>query len=101
MMDSTWPWQLPKLSDTDFSMNLTSVDFDPWNMIPNASPPPPPSVAAFPAPLQFDSSFLFGVATAPAHVEDELNDAWLPFCQEPGHCHAWLSTPKAEERLRF
>lgn len=101
MMDSSWPWQIPKLSNTDFSVNLTSVDFDPWDMIPDASPPPPPSVAAFPAPLQFGSSFLFGVATAPAHVEDELNDAWLPFCQEPGNCHAWLSTPKAEERLRF
>jgi hypothetical protein len=101
MMDSSWPWQLPKLSHTDFSVNFTSVDFDPWDMIPDASPPPPPSTAAFPAPLHFDSSFLFGVATAPAHVEDELNDAWLPFCQEPGHCHAWLSTPKAEQRLRF
>eukprot|EP00967_Tisochrysis_lutea_P039869 scaffold47821_cov29-Tisochrysis_lutea.AAC.2 len=83
------------------AVNTSAINFDPWNIIPDASPPPPPSVAAFPAPLTFDRSFLFGVATAPAHVEDQLSDAWLPFCKEPGNCHAWLTTPKADERLRF
>lgn len=26
--------------------------------------------------------FFFGLATAPAHVEDKLNDAWLQFAEE-------------------
>ncbi|KAE8731022.1 Beta-glucosidase-like SFR2 [Hibiscus syriacus] len=30
--------------------------------------------------------FLFGLATAPAHVEDRLNDAWLQFAEE-NPCH--------------
>mmetsp|Transcript_20058 Transcript_20058/g.67851 ORF Transcript_20058/g.67851 Transcript_20058/m.67851 type:complete len:667 (-) Transcript_20058:119-2119(-) len=71
-------------------------------------PPPPPSAAAYPSKLRFDRSFLFGVATAPAHVEDNLHDAWLPFCNttelHPNgrpHCHAWRTTPRAAERLRF
>ncbi|KAF6156611.1 hypothetical protein GIB67_014590 [Kingdonia uniflora] len=29
-----------------------------------------------------ESSFFFGLATAPAHVEDKLNDAWLQFAEE-------------------
>jgi len=98
MSSNGWPWSL---QNSQPSLNASAIDFDPWNIIPDASPPPPPSVAAFPAPLTFDRSFLFGVATAPAHVEDELDDAWLPFCKEPGNCHAWLTTPKASERLRF
>lgn len=28
-----------------------------------------------------EESFFFGLATAPAHVEDRLNDAWLQFAQ--------------------
>ncbi|GAB4842969.1 Beta-glucosidase-like sfr2, chloroplastic [Ancistrocladus abbreviatus] len=39
-----------------------------------------------------ENEFFFGLATAPAHVEDRLNDAWLQFAeekpcekQEPGH----------------
>lgn len=28
------------------------------------------------------SKFFFGLATAPAHVEDKLNDAWLQFAEE-------------------
>ncbi len=63
--------------------------------------PPPPPFAAYPQPLAFSPEFLFGVATAPAHVEDQLDDAWLAFCREPHHCHAWDTTPKHEERLRF
>lgn len=74
----------------------------------SSPPPPPPSAAAYPSALSFDRSFLFGVATAPAHVEDNLHDAWLPFCNttelHPNgrpHCHAWRTTPRAAERLRF
>lgn len=29
-----------------------------------------------------DRGFFFGLATAPAHVEDRLNDAWLQFAEE-------------------
>ncbi|XP_040990951.1 beta-glucosidase-like SFR2, chloroplastic isoform X1 [Juglans microcarpa x Juglans regia] len=29
-----------------------------------------------------DGKFFFGLATAPAHVEDKLNDAWLQFAEE-------------------
>lgn len=29
-----------------------------------------------------ESKFFFGLATAPAHVEDKLNDAWLQFAEE-------------------
>lgn len=29
-----------------------------------------------------ESEFFFGLATAPAHVEDRLNDAWLQFAEE-------------------
>ncbi|XP_076931265.1 beta-glucosidase-like SFR2, chloroplastic [Bidens hawaiensis] len=29
--------------------------------------------------------FFFGLATAPAHVEDRLNDAWLQFAQDDKH----------------
>jgi hypothetical protein len=30
-----------------------------------------------------DKDFFFGLATAPAHVEDDLNDSWLEFAK--GH----------------
>lgn len=29
-----------------------------------------------------EDEFFFGLATAPAHVEDRLNDAWLQFAEE-------------------
>lgn len=32
--------------------------------------------------LKDEDSFFFGLATAPAHVEDRLNDAWLQFAEE-------------------
>ncbi|XP_068663742.1 beta-glucosidase-like SFR2, chloroplastic [Aristolochia californica] len=33
-------------------------------------------------PNEDEDQFFFGLATAPAHVEDELNDAWLQFAEE-------------------
>ncbi|MBA0829730.1 hypothetical protein Goarm_014313 [Gossypium armourianum] len=33
-----------------------------------------------------EDGFFFGLATAPAHVEDKLNDAWLQFAEE-NPCH--------------
>ncbi|EXB94370.1 Beta-glucosidase-like protein [Morus notabilis] len=32
-----------------------------------------------------ENEFFFGLATAPAHVEDRLNDAWLEFAEENPH----------------
>ncbi|ONI27935.1 hypothetical protein PRUPE_1G112100 [Prunus persica] len=31
---------------------------------------------------EWEDEFFFGLATAPAHVEDRLNDAWLQFAEE-------------------
>lgn len=44
--------------------------------------------------------FAFGLATAPAHSEDQLNDPWLSFAKSGGVA-AWKNTPRADERLRF
>lgn len=32
--------------------------------------------------VEGEREFFFGLATAPAHVEDRLNDAWLQFAEE-------------------
>ncbi|CAI5457417.1 unnamed protein product [Closterium sp. Yama58-4] len=52
--------------------------------------------------------FFFGLATAPAHVEDQLDDAWLRFARrgsnekhDRGPVRAWHNVPKPEQRLRF
>lgn len=47
-----------------------------------------------------DIPFVFGLATAPAHSEDQLNDAWLDFAQRGGVA-AWKNTENPEQRLRF
>ncbi|KAL8481251.1 hypothetical protein ACS0TY_027685 [Phlomoides rotata] len=39
-----------------------------------------------------EEGFFFGLATAPAHVEDRLNDAWLNFAEE-SHCDQPESEP--------
>lgn len=46
------------------------------------------------------SPFVFGLATAPAHSEDALNDSWLSFAREGGVA-AWNNTANPEERLKF
>lgn len=50
------------------------------------------------------NKFFFGIATAPAHVEDDLNDTWLEFAR--GHdekypVRAWQNVPIPDQRLRF
>ena len=45
-------------------------------------------------------NFVFGLATAPTHSEDDLNDAWLTFARAGGIA-AWRNIHKPEERLRF
>lgn len=48
------------------------------------------------------SKFFFGLATAPAHVEDNLNDSWLEFAQSSKtQVRAWHNVPLPGERLRF
>lgn len=50
------------------------------------------------------SGFFFGLATAPAHVEDQLEDAWLEFARTSASrrpVKAWHTVPLPEERLRF
>lgn len=46
------------------------------------------------------SKFFFGLATAPAHVEDKLNDTWLDFARK-GKVAAFSNQSIPEERLRF
>jgi hypothetical protein len=66
------------------------------------------------APVLSADCFVFGLATAPAHVEDQLNDSWLDFARatKPGlnpdtnlptplNVPAWHNVPVPEERVRF
>uniref|UniRef100_A0A2P2JSN3 Uncharacterized protein n=1 Tax=Rhizophora mucronata TaxID=61149 RepID=A0A2P2JSN3_RHIMU len=39
-------------------------------------------LASFNLNAEGENEFFFGLATAPAHVEDRLNDAWLQFAEE-------------------
>jgi len=57
------------------------------------------SGAAADAAADFSDDFWFGIATAPAHQEDQLDDVWQKFARE-GHVRAWKDVPRAEERLR-
>ena len=47
-----------------------------------------------------DIPFVFGLATAPAHSEDQLDDAWVDFARKGGVA-AWKNADHPEERLRF
>lgn len=49
---------------------------------------------------KFPSNFDFGVATAPAHVEDNLDDAWLEFAKQGGVA-AYRNVSQPERRLDF
>jgi len=55
---------------------------------------PDATIASFPA------KFEFGIATAPAHVEDGLEDSWVAFARA-GRVPAWENVPRPEERTRF
>jgi beta-glucosidase/6-phospho-beta-glucosidase/beta-galactosidase len=48
----------------------------------------------------FPKNFEFGLATAPAHVEDRLNDSWLEFAKRGG-VKAYNNHSDPETRLRF
>lgn len=49
--------------------------------------------------MQFPRGFLFGVANAPAQVEDSLNDVWVRFAKSGGV--RAFSVPAVEKRLEF
>jgi len=49
---------------------------------------------------RFPDSFLFGVANAPGHVEDQLNDTWMEFAKE-GKIKAFNNQMNPEARLEF
>lgn len=51
----------------------------------------------------FPKDFLFGVATAPAHVEDQLDDIWLEFAKDRAKngVKAWTNAGHPELRLKF
>ncbi|MEN9809532.1 MAG: hypothetical protein RLZZ488_1099 [Pseudomonadota bacterium] len=57
--------------------------------------------AAFAQDISFKNRpIVFGLATAPAHSEDNLNDSWLNFAQSGGVA-AWKNVDFPEQRLRF
>ena len=51
-------------------------------------------------PQRFPDDFLFGIANAPGHVEDQLDDIWMDFGRA-GHIKAFLNQAIPEERLQF
>ena len=54
-------------------------------------------------PVLFDDTFFFGIATAPAHAEDGLQDMWLDFARRqpnPG-VKAWKNAGYPDLRLKF
>lgn len=59
------------------------------------------SFSLFAEPLAtFPSDFLFGVASAPGHVEDSLDDTWMRFA-EKDKIRAFHNVPFPEKRLEF
>ncbi len=54
----------------------------------------------------FNQDFFFGVATAPAHVENNLDDIWLDFAKtkrqdNKWNVKSWHDAPQPEIRLNF
>ena len=52
------------------------------------------------SPVSISQDFMFGIANAPGHVEDQLDDTWMDFGRD-GNIKAFLNQPLPEERLRF
>lgn len=52
------------------------------------------------ADLSFPPDFVFGLASAPAHAEDQLHDTWELWADQ-GHVAAFSPKLKPKERLRF
>lgn len=78
-----------------------------WGYAPPGVERPAPDgdgfAARFAAPTRVkgaDVPFFFGLATAPAHVEDGLDDGWLAFARSGGVA-AWSNAPRPELRNAF
>lgn len=52
------------------------------------------------AEIKFHPDFLFGIANAPGHVEDQLDDIWMDFAQRGG-IKAFKNEVEPEKRLEF
>lgn len=52
------------------------------------------------ADLKFKDSFMFGLASAPAHAEDQLDDIWKDW-SEQNQIRAFSNTAKPLDRLQF
>lgn len=52
------------------------------------------------ANVEFSKDFFFGIANAPAHVEDQLDDIWTDFAKAGG-VYAFYNQYKPERRLNF
>ncbi|MCY4443550.1 MAG: family 1 glycosylhydrolase [Proteobacteria bacterium] len=50
--------------------------------------------------IRFDENFLFGLATAPSHVEDNLDDSWLALARAGG-VNAYSNVVEPERRVDF
>lgn len=50
--------------------------------------------------IQFKQSLQFGLASAAAHAEDQLNDIWKKWADQ-GHIKAFTNTGQPNERLQF
>jgi beta-glucosidase/6-phospho-beta-glucosidase/beta-galactosidase len=50
--------------------------------------------------IKFDNNFEFGVANAPVHVEEDLDDIWSDFANK-GKVAAYKNTPLPHKRLEF
>ncbi|CAI5525016.1 unnamed protein product [Closterium sp. Naga37s-1] len=91
----------------NFTFHLTSPLLHTYRRVRIVSSPSPSSTSAGDCPV-LGKGFFFGLATAPAHVEDQLDDAWLRFARrgsnekpDRGPVRAWHNVPKPEQRLRF
>lgn len=51
--------------------------------------------------IQFPKDFLFGLATAPGHAEDQLDDIWLDFATQKNGVYAYKNHSVPEKRLEF
>lgn len=69
-------------------------------LAPTSRPTAPPRGSDREILAEFPPDFLFGLATAPAHIEDQLEDGWLDFARRGG-VRAWKNQFLPEERLRF
>ena len=88
-----WKFSLKFIEDfiATFSESIPSLEQDFQDHILNAKDS---------EPKKNNDDFFFGLATAPAHVEDKLEDSWVRFARS-GHVASFFTAEKPEERLQF